>query len=275
MCVIVYKPAGCPMPGTQTLKSCWTTNPDGAGMMFPANDAVRIRKGFMEWNAFEDALSQEAAAANLDALPVALHFRIATHGAVKPGCCHPFPVCGSASAMRETEQVASVGFMHNGVLSGLPTTDAVSDSMSFAKRVLSPLDRMSGDLFGKDASRIIGASAQGSRFLLMDGSGEVRTFGRWVAEDGIMFSNDNFHRRQSYGFGIPFEPNAPAQASLFDAYEAFAEIDRDNPKRYGLYEACAGCDLMEECAEYLPYCATAEDAERMAAACQDPAAILP
>lgn len=269
MCVIVYKPAGCPMPGTQTLKSCWTTNPDGAGMMLPAGGAVRIRKGFMEWDALEDALSQEAAKTNLDALPVALHFRIATHGAVKPGCCHPFPVCGSASAMRETEQVANVGFMHNGVLSGLPTTDAVSDSMSFAKRVLSPLNRMSGDLFGKDASRIIGASAQGSRFLLMDGSGEVRTFGRWVAEDGIMFSNDNFRRRSSYGFGVPFEPEVPAQASLFDAYEVFGGIDRETPERYGLYEACVGCDLMEECAEYLPYCASAEDAEGMTAMQQD------
>lgn len=267
MCVIVYKPAGCPMPSATMLKSCWDANPDGAGMMLPAGDTVRIRKGFMEWDAFSEALSQEAMSADLDALPVAIHFRIATHGAVKPGCCHPFPVCASASQMRVTEQSAQVGFMHNGVLSGLPTTDAVSDSMSFAKRVLSPLERMSGDLLSSDAASIVGASTQGSRFLLMDGAGCVRTFGRWVAEDGILFSNDNFRRRQSYGFGIPFEPDMPAQASLFDAYEAFAEIDRGNPKRYGLYEACARCDLMEECAEYLPYCASAEDAERMTAMC--------
>ena len=47
MCVIVYKPAGCPMPDEATLRSCWDTNPDGAGMMLPDGDAVRIRKGFM------------------------------------------------------------------------------------------------------------------------------------------------------------------------------------------------------------------------------------
>lgn len=268
MCVIVYKPAGCPMPSMQTLKSCWTTNPDGAGMMLPAGDAVRIRKGFMEWDAFSEALSQEAMSADLDALPVALHFRIATHGAVKPGCCHPFPVCASASQMRVTEQSAQVGFMHNGVLSGLPTTDAVSDSMSFAKRVLSPLERMSGDLLSNDAAGIVGASTQGSRFLLMDGAGCVRTFGRWVAEDGVLFSNDNF-RRRTYGFGVPFEPDSPGQASLFDACEAFGGIDRDEPQRYGLYPACRGCDLFEECAEYLPYCADADDAEKIAAMCRN------
>lgn len=264
MCVIVYKPAGCQMPDMQTLKSCWDTNPDGAGFMRPDGDAVLIRKGFMEWDVFEEALAKESNVAELDTIPVALHFRIATHGAVKPGCCHPFPVCGSASAMREVEQAVAVGFMHNGVLSGMPTTDAVSDSMAFAKRVLSPLDRMSGDLFGKDAARIIGASTQGSRFLLMDGSGNVRTYGRWIAEDGIMFSNDNFRKRARYSFGVPFEPDAPSQASLFDAYEAFGGIDRETPERYGLFKACAGCDLMEECAEYLPYCANAEDAEKMA-----------
>ena len=271
MCVIVYKPAGCSMPSATTLKSCWDANPDGAGLMYPLDGSVKIRKGFMEWDAFADALAAEAAGADLDALPVALHFRIATHGAVKPGCCHPFPVCGSAAAMRVTEQDVAVGFMHNGVLGGLPTTEAVSDSMAFAKRVLSPLERMSGDLLGKDATRIVGASTQGSRFLLMDGAGEVRTFGRWVAEDGIMFSNDNFRKRASCGFGVPFEPDTPVQTRLFDAYEAFATIDRDNPARYGLFEACADCDLMEECAEYLPYCADAEDAEKMAAMCTDAA----
>ena len=266
MCVIIYKPAGYPMPDINTLKSCWTTNPDGAGFMYPKDGQVRIRKGFMDWDAFEEALATEAASCDTEGIPFALHFRIATHGAVKPGCCHPFPVCGSASTMRQTDQVAGVGFMHNGVLGGLPTTDAVSDSMSFAKRVLSPLERMSGDLFSKDASRIVGASAQGSRFLLMDGTGEVRTFGRWVADDGIMFSNDNFRTRRIYQ-GVPFEPDTCSQASLFDAYEAFGGIDRETPERYGLYKACPDCDLMEECAEYLPYCTIAEDAKKMAAMC--------
>lgn len=270
MCVIVYKPAGCPMPGTDVLKACWAANRDGAGMMRPDCGKVRIRKGFMEWDAFAEALEDETRRCDAEALPFALHFRIATHGAVTPGCCHPFPVCGSAAAMREVEQAADIGFMHNGVLSGLPTSEAVSDSMAFAKRVLSPLARLAGNLLAdKDMRGVISSSTQGSRFLLMDGSGDVRTFGRWIAEDGVMYSNDNFHPRPAVGRGWEGAASRrDGQMQLFDAYEAFGGFDADHPERYGLHPACGGCDLMAECAECLPYCADAGEAERMAAACR-------
>ena len=230
MCVIVYKPAGCQMPGDDILRSCWAANPDGAGMMFPESGLVRIRKGFMRWDAFAGALGEVSTRRDLEALPVALHFRIATHGAVKPGCCHPFPVCSSASQMRATEQAAAVGFMHNGVLSGLPTSEAVSDSMSFAKRVLSPLDRLSGSLLcDADAQKVVGSSTQGSRFLLMDGTGDVRVFGRWTSEGGVMFSNDNWRMRT-----LMDEPLTQAdQMALFDACEAFGGIAGD-PALYNL-----------------------------------------
>ena len=268
MCVIVYKPAGQPMPGMSTLSACWAANRDGAGFMRPESGIVRIRKGLMEWDGFAEALEAEMASCDAEALPFALHFRIATHGAVKPGCCHPFPVCGSASQMRRTEQTAAIGFMHNGVLSGLKTSEAVSDSMAFAKRVLSPLDRLSGDLLGDpDMRKVIGASTQGSRFLLMDGAGDVRTFGRWIAQDGIMFSNDNWKRRPLTALGSYLAPYTTGnQMRLFDAYEAFGGFDADDPARYGLFPACAECEMMPECAECLPYCSDAEEAEAMASA---------
>lgn len=272
MCVIVYKPAGCPMPGTEVLRACWSANRDGAGMMFPHDGRVLIRKGFMDWGAFETALAEVAASYTLEALPLALHFRIATHGAVKPGCCHPFPVCDSASQMRVTQQDAAIGFMHNGVLSGLKTSEAVSDSMAFAKHVLSPLDRLSGDLLGDaDMRKVIGSSTQGSRFLLMDGAGDVRTFGRWTSEDGVMFSNDNWMRRApSFLQWAPEASNRDDQLRLFDAYQAFYDNCSDDPARFGLYPACTECELTPECAECLPYCADAEDAEAMAAAVWQP-----
>ena len=60
MCVIVYKPAGCPMPANEVLQACWAANKDGAGMMLPHDGRVLIRKGFMEWGAFEAALAEAA-----------------------------------------------------------------------------------------------------------------------------------------------------------------------------------------------------------------------
>lgn len=272
MCVIVYKPAGCPMPRSEVLQDCWAANKDGAGMMLPHDGRVLIRKGFMDWGAFEAALAEAAAAYDLETLPLALHFRIATHGAVKPGCCHPFPVCNSAAQMRVTQQDAAIGFMHNGVLSGLKTSEAVSDSMAFAKCVLSPLDRLSGDLLGDaDMRKVIGSSTQGSRFLLMDGTGDVRTFGRWTSEDGLMFSNDNWMRRApALPQWAPEASDRGDQLRLFDAFRAFAGDGAVEPAHLGLYPACAGCELMPECAEWLPYCADAEDAEAMATAVWQP-----
>ena len=264
MCVIVYKPKGVAMPPLETLRACWEHNPDGAGLMFPAGGRVRWKKGCMEWEAFERALRPVAELRDSRELPVALHFRIATHGGVKPGCCHPFPVCKDYGRMREAEGSCGVGFMHNGTLAGLETRAGVSDSMAFAAGVLSPLRAMCGDLVSDGrAARLLAASTQGSRFLLMDGAGGVAVFGRWFAEDGVLYSNLNHlaAQRQAPRWG------EGSQGRLFDAFMGFDPEPADLAQ-LGLFPACAGCPLLAECAEYLPYCAdgaqAAEEAEAMA-----------
>lgn len=253
MCVIVYKPEGVALPSEETLKRCWEANPDGAGFMYPAQGKVAIRKGFMDWEGFREAFSKEMQGFGVHAAPIALHFRIATHGAVKPGCCHPFAVCKDYGRMRERSLLAEVGFMHNGVLSGLDTSKAVSDSMAFARNVLAPLRQMCEDFMGdRGARRIIGSSAQGSRFLLMDGSGEVRTFGRWHERDGVLYSNDRFEAKAAPAFGCGFPEHE--QGSLFDAFCAFGGAGGDL-EQLGLFNACEECPMLLECAEYLPFCA--------------------
>lgn len=129
MCIIVYKPEGSEMPPADTLRRCFEENPDGAGFMWPEKGRVQLRKGFMGWGDLESALSSELPR-DARELPVALHFRIATHGRVKPGCCHPFAVCKDYGAMRAESASAAAGFMHNGTLAGLDTSPNVSDSMA-------------------------------------------------------------------------------------------------------------------------------------------------
>ena len=119
MCIIVYKPKGASLPSKDTLRTCWENNPHGAGIMWADGSNVRIQKGFMSWDAFDRALDEVTSKLDVVATPMALHFRIATHGAVKPGCCHPFAVKDSYERMRQTHISADVGFMHNGTLSGL------------------------------------------------------------------------------------------------------------------------------------------------------------
>lgn len=258
MCIIVYKPQGKQLPSTDTLRACWDNNPDGAGIMWAASDHVSIRKGFMAWPDFLEALDEVTSSIDVKDTPMALHFRIATHGAVVPGCCHPFAVKGSFAKMRATKIDASVGFMHNGTLSGLQTDDATSDSMAFAKSVLVPLKAMSNDFLGdKRALRIIEGSTQGSRFLLMSKNGTVRLFGNWVEDHGILYSNGNFKPRFAY------EPTLFSN-SAYDAWAAFANLD-DDLTRYGMFEACKDCPMILECAEYLPVCTDEVQASEMVA----------
>ena len=248
MCIIVYKQ----LPSTDTLRACWDNNPDGAGIMWAAGDHVSIRKGFMTWPDFLEALDEVTSAIDVEDTPMALHFRIATHGAVVPGCCHPF------AKMRAIKIEASVGFMHNGTLSGLQTDDATSDSMAFAKSVLVPLKAMSDDFLGdKRALRIIEGSTQGSRFLLMSKTGTVRLFGNWVEDHGILYSNGNFKPRFAY------EPTLFGN-SAYDAWAAFGDID-DDLACYGMFEPCKDCPMILECAEYLPVCTDEVQASEMVA----------
>lgn len=100
MCIIVYKPQGRMLPSLDTLRACWDNNPDGAGIMWPDGEQVNIRKGFMTWPDFLKALDDVTSGIDVEGVPMALHFRIATHGAVVPGCCHPFAVKDSFDKMR-------------------------------------------------------------------------------------------------------------------------------------------------------------------------------
>lgn len=254
MCVIVYKKAGMAMPSMDVLADCWATNPHGAGFMFPEREKVSIRKGFMRWTEFASALSETGEGRSLADLPMAFHFRIATHGKVKPGCCHPFPVKADYEAMRKTETRADVGFMHNGTLRGLATSDSVSDSMAFAKSVLNPLKALcSGFIYDKSVTGILDNVAQGSRFLLMDGAGNVATVGDWREREGLMFSNLNHVSR----FASAGAPAADARGGM-GGYDG---VPLSDMARLGLFEPCSLCPYAEWCLEDAPLCRSAFEAE--------------
>lgn len=252
MCVIVYKKAGAAMPSMDTLADCWATNPDGAGFMFPEGGKVSILKGFMRWADLASALSGAAEGRALAEVPVAFHFRIATHGKVKPGCCHPFPVKADYAAMRRTEARADVGFMHNGVLRGLATSGSVSDSMAFAKNVLNPLKALCDEFVcNESVAGLLGGVAQGSRFLLMDGAGNVATVGDWHEREGLAFSNLNHVSRLAFS-------SASASGGVMGGYDGAPLSDM---ARLGLFEPCSLCPYAEWCLEDAPLCRSAFEAE--------------
>lgn len=94
MCIIVYKPAGIELPSRETLRECWDNNPHGAGLMWADGERVNLQKGYMSWEDFEAALDEVTKGIDVASTPMALHFRIATHGEIVPGCCE----CKAANA---------------------------------------------------------------------------------------------------------------------------------------------------------------------------------
>lgn len=161
-------------------------------------------------------------------------------------------MCAVARAMRAESASAAAGFMHNGTLAGLDTSPDVSDSMAYARNVLAPLKGMRGGLSGAAQRRIVEATSQGSRFLLMTGDAHVLMFGRWVADGGCLYSNESFRGRGRTG-------RRGAQASLFDA-PGWPAAGAWPP---GPFPACDDCPLAGECSDLGPWCGDAEEAEEV------------
>lgn len=131
MCVIVFKPAGAECPTMDTLESCWTANPDGAGIAVSERGSVFMRKGFMKFSELADFCARNKVASRVGQA-VMFHFRIGTHGLKDAGNTHPFPISASPAALRQLTGRHPVIVAHNGVFSNIVTLPEVSDTGQFA-----------------------------------------------------------------------------------------------------------------------------------------------
>ncbi len=252
MCIIVVKPKNVPMPSMDTLRSCFDNNPDGAGYMYATGKTVEVRKGFMDWLSFWEAVEAEGDMTNR---AVVMHFRIATHGNVQPGCCHPFPVSDDMDCLRETACHDSLCVAHNGIINGMETSDTVSDTMAYIASVMAPLRRMApAMLLSEDALSVLEATL-GSKMALLDGDGELVTIGAFQEHEGVLYSNSTYARNVS---------SFRSYRSVWDGYEDFYGIGQQELWGYP-YCACEECPEMFTCAEDAPRCVT----ERQANDCVD------
>ena len=174
MCILIAKPKSVQMPSEKTMKNCWESNPDGAGIAWSDGRKLFLRKGFMKWDDF----IKEYRTLNLNDFDAIIHFRIATHGTVKPSNTHPFNVSDRIVAG------------HNGILPITPEGDW-TDSETFFKRIASPiLETYSLDslVFEQAVNAVIGTS----KLAFLTDSSKLKTFGKFIIEDGVMYSNTTF-----------------------------------------------------------------------------------
>ena len=260
MCIIVSKQIGVEMPSVETLKECFLSNPDGAGFMYADGKVVRIRKGFMDFASFMDALDKEIPEGKRKDTAIVMHFRIATSGKVQPACCHPFPVSDDKEKLQATEMDSRWGIAHNGVINGRTTYDGWSDTMDFVADVVAPLSRMHPSFMYSDDARDLLAGACMSKLAIMDNAGDIMLVGHFEEADGVNYSNTSY-LKTTY--------NWSSYKSWWDKrwgdYELAEEEEEENTAAFGdidamlenlKFMACQVCPDCYECAEFGEWCGT-------------------
>ena len=189
MCIIAIKPAGAdPLTHMTWLANSWRRNPDGGGMMFPDNGAIRCVKGFMTWPSMEKYIRDNAV--ELKVRQVAFHFRIATHGSIGPGNTHPFPITRKQGRLVRRNSYAQHAYMHNGMITGLADSrTGDSDTLVFARDYLSTF----GDsVIGKPLRFILDSMSGLNKFAFMSAGRGMYLIGSFEEEDKWRFSNNSY-----------------------------------------------------------------------------------
>ncbi|MBI4127827.1 MAG: hypothetical protein HY459_02020 [Parcubacteria group bacterium] len=142
MCIIVLKreESGPITPKQwEWLHHCWDNNHDGAGFMFREDEVVRVVKGLMTWERFEERVKELWR--DGPGLTV-FHFRTATHGKVSPANTHPFPISKDNKILGSVDVLCDGALVHNGVLP-IPLDKEHSDTMLFVRDYLASFSRIS------------------------------------------------------------------------------------------------------------------------------------
>jgi len=191
MCIIVYKPAGEFLPEYETLQNCWDNNWDGAGFMYqdPSKSFVTIQKGFMKFDALMNALRELSQKENMQELELSIHFRMASHGKVNKGNCHPFPVTTNTKHLKAKLIKTDLAIVHNGIISFCGDDKNTSDTMVFVSKYLV---NMKDVIFHPGVGDLI-VEATKSKFVIMSPS-EIKIIGNFIYNkmDGCYYSNSSY-----------------------------------------------------------------------------------
>lgn len=176
MCQLIVKPQDVEIEES-TLRRCWQSNPDGAGLAVLINGEVRILKGFFKLKALLGAYNKFKEESLL------IHFRYATHGEKIADNTHPFIIGDGA-----------IG--HNGILTKfLPTQqEKRSDTRVFIEDFLIESLKESGKsahdfLLEKGTSALIGRLIGSSKLAALTPEGFIifnESAGEW--KEGAWYS---------------------------------------------------------------------------------------
>lgn len=237
MCIAIYKPSGISVPSNETLKLCFENNPDGAGYMYAFNNKVYIEKGLMTFKKFKSSLKKTIKkVGDITNIPFVFHFRISTQGGVQKGLCHPFPVCGSYDTMKKLSQTCDMAIAHNGVIDFASSYSVKNhnDTMEFTKNVVNNIIGNTNFNFyeSKSITNCISYLLGTNRVVILDKLGHATTFGDWVEDNGVFYSNTSYKEVKTkisnwktyydyddYGYGYGFDKYSEVSLSKIQEKE--------------------------------------------------------
>ena len=229
MCVIASMPKRKRLSDNDIM-TMFAANPDGAGLCYPHNGRVIIRKGFFTVEELLKAYHSVPKNA-----PVIVHCRIATSGGISERTCHPFALGDGVKRM--DSRSCNFAIAHNGVLSGLGS-NKMSDTQEYITRVLRPLRQLTNAETVAEldcgAGTVIEATLQDNRMIIMDKRGSVVLYGKWHKYNGCAISNKLFTNYKLYK--LPFD-DCKVCAGRYDcaAFGAFCETSEDVADSFDYY----------------------------------------
>jgi hypothetical protein len=196
MCVIGVSPLGEKV-SRDVFERMWRSNDDGFGMMYRARGGVGVVKGLHDEEEAWEVYSQLP-----EGVPHVLHFRLATHGGVRPELTHPF-VVSEESPLIERGVVAGPVLAHNGIWNlyaakqrELGLDGPVSDSRVLAAWLgRLARERPLREVLEENYYEIVSAG----RVVVVDpATWKIYVVGDWIREGPFLFSNGSY-REDRFG----------------------------------------------------------------------------
>lgn len=196
MCIIITKNKNVSLPDKETLKTCYSRNPDGCGYAFTKNGFVYIKKGFFDFETFYNDLIKNVNKENA----AILHFRITTHGGTSAALTHPFCINKNFNFITTQRCKTKIAVAHNGIL--FLTSNAKkphSDTTLFIKKYLSEIIKKPIDLKNHNKIAIINnLIGSNNRFAFLTTDNLITLGKGWIYNNGCYFSNKSYEEFKYY-----------------------------------------------------------------------------
>lgn len=251
MCVIVIKNRQQKL-AIRDMEDMFIANSDSVGIMWQDGQKVYWDRAIPKnWKACKKWLKKFKQQLNDESIFVAVHFRIATSGGIRLDTCHPFPVIGDMSEMKNWpnsgSSESSIMLMHNGIFTINNYSPDFSDTQTWAYIVSGSVEKMGMANFCESIS---GSNILGSnRVIFMDKSGCAISgaWTTWANLDGTKYivSNDRFDFNfTSYDHGSYFK-RAKGENWTKAAYPAKRQANnkKSNKELANVAKSFVGSDL--------------------------------